>query len=63
MRLGKYEQAAAQKIANYFSNNYPNITQEEMTEIINDAVTTMKQPEFANMHYEEFVEYFISLYN
>lgn len=63
VRLGKYEQAAAQKIANYFSNNYPNITQEEMTEIINDAVTTMKQPEFANMHYEEFVEYFISLYN
>lgn len=62
VRLGKYEQAAAQKIANYFSNNYPNITQEEMTEIINDAVTTMKQPEFANMHYEEFVEYFISLY-
>lgn len=63
VRLGKYEQAAAQKIADYFSNKYPNITQEEMTEIINDAVTTMKQPEFANMHYEQFVRYFISLYD
>ena len=63
IKLDKYEQYAAQQILDYFSDKYPNANIDVLQGILDDAITTMKEPEFEDMNYLDFVNYYISLYD
>lgn len=63
LKLDKYEQYAAQQILDYFSDKYPNANIDVLQGILDDAITTMKEPEFEDMNYLDFVNYYISLYD
>lgn len=61
-KLDKLEQEACNKILNYLVKKYPQASESAIQATIDDAISTMRQPEFTNYTVDNFVEYFISLY-
>lgn len=62
IKLDPLEKQAAQQIINNIKRKYPNATIENLQEVANDAIATMRQPEFSNYTVPEFVSYFLSMY-
>lgn len=62
IKLDPLEQKAAQQIINNIKRKYPNATIEALQEVANDAIATMRQPEFSNYTVDKFVSYFLSMY-
>lgn len=62
IKLDPLEQQAAQQIINNIKRKYPNATIENLQEVANDAIATMRQPEFSNYTVDKFVSYFLSMY-
>lgn len=62
IKLDPLEKQAAQQIINNIKRKYPNATIEALQEVANDAIATMRQPEFSNYTVPEFVSYFLSMY-
>lgn len=62
IKLDPLEQQAAQQIINNIKRKYPNATIEALQEVANDAIATMRQPEFSNYTVDKFVSYFLSMY-
>ena len=56
------ERQAAQQIIENIKRKYPNATIENLQEVANDAIATMRQPEFSNYTVDKFVSYFLSMY-
>lgn len=62
IKLDPLEKQAAQQIINNIKRKYPNATIEALQEVANDAIATMRQPEFSNYTVDKFVSYFLSMY-
>lgn len=62
IKLDPLERQAAQQIINNIKRKYPNATIEALQEVANDAIATMRQPEFSNYTVDKFVSYFLSMY-
>lgn len=62
IKLDPLEKQAAQQIINSIKRKYPNATIEALQEVANDAIATMRQPEFSNYTVDKFVSYFLSMY-
>lgn len=62
IKLDPLERQATQQIINNIKRKYPNATIENLQEVANDAIATMRQPEFSNYTVPEFVSYFLSMY-
>ena len=62
IKLAPLERQATQKIINNIKRKYPNATIENLQEVANDAISTMRQPEFSNYTVDKFVSYFLSMY-
>lgn len=62
IKLDPLEQKAAQQIINNIKRKYPNATIDALQEVANDAIATMRQPEFSNYTVDKFVSYFLSMY-
>lgn len=62
IKLDPLERQAAQQIINNIKRKYPNATIENLQEVANDAIATMRQPEFSNYTVDKFVSYFLSMY-
>lgn len=62
IKLDPLERQAAQQIIENIKRKYPNATIENLQEVANDAITTMRQPEFSNYTVDKFVSYFLSMY-
>ena len=62
IKLDPLEKQAAQQIINNIKIKYPNATIEALQEVANDAIATMRQPEFSNYTVDKFVSYFLSMY-
>lgn len=62
IKLDPLERQAAQQIIENIKRKYPNATIENLQEVANDAIATMRQPEFSNYTVPEFVSYFLSMY-
>ena len=62
IKLDPLERQATQQIINNIKKKYPNATIENLQEVANDAIATMRQPEFSNYTVPEFVSYFLSMY-
>ena len=62
IKLDPLERQATQQIINNIKRKYPNATIENLQEVANDAITTMRQPEFSNYTVDKFVSYFLSMY-
>lgn len=62
IKLDPLERQATQQIINNIKRKYPNATIEALQEVANDAIATMRQPEFSNYTVPEFVSYFLSMY-
>ena len=62
IKLYPLERQATQQIINNIKRKYPNATIEALQEVANDAIATMRQPEFSNYTVPEFVSYFLSMY-
>lgn len=62
IKLDPLERQAAQQIINSIKRKYPNATIEALQEVANDAIATMRQPEFSNYTVDKFVSYFLSMY-
>lgn len=62
IKLDPLEKQAAQQIINNIKRKYPNATIENLQEVANDAIATMRQPEFSNYTVDKFVSYFLSMY-
>lgn len=62
IKLDPLERQATQQIINNIKRKYPNATIENLQEVANDAIATMRQPEFSNYTVDKFVSYFLSMY-
>lgn len=62
IKLDPLERQATQQIINNIKRKYPNATIEALQEVANDAIATMRQPEFSNYTVDKFVSYFLSMY-
>lgn len=62
IKLDPLERQAAQQIIENIKRKYPNATIENLQEVANDAIATMRQPEFSNYTVDKFVSYFLSMY-
>ena len=62
VKLDPLERQAAQQIIENIKRKYPNATIEALQEVANDAIATMRQPEFSNYTVDKFVSYFLSMY-
>lgn len=62
IKLDPLERQAAQQIIENIKRKYPNATIEALQEVANDAIATMRQPEFSNYTVDKFVSYFLSMY-
>lgn len=62
IKLDPLEKQAAQQIINNIKRKYPNAAIEALQEVANDAIATMRQPEFSNYTVDKFVSYFLSMY-
>lgn len=62
IKLDPLEKQAAQQIINNIKRKYPNATIEALQEVANDAIATMRQPEFSNYTVDKFVSYFLTMY-
>lgn len=62
IKLDPLERQATQQIIENIKRKYPNATIENLQEVANDAIATMRQPEFSNYTVPEFVSYFLSMY-
>lgn len=62
IKLDPLERQAAQQIIENIKRKYPNATIENLQEVANNAITTMRQPEFSNYTVDKFVSYFLSMY-
>lgn len=62
IKLDPLERQATQQIINNIKRKYPNATIDALQEVANDAIATMRQPEFSNYTVDKFVSYFLSMY-
>lgn len=62
IKLDPLERQATQQIIENIKSKYPNATIENLQEVANDAIATMRQPEFSNYTVDKFVSYFLSMY-
>lgn len=62
IKLDPLERQATQQIIENIKRKYPNATIENLQEVANDAIATMRQPEFSNYTVDKFVSYFLSMY-
>ena len=61
-QLNVLEHIAVSEIFDYFKNKYPGADVSVLQNILNDAIETMSDPKFKNTDVNDFVKYFISLY-
>ena len=60
--LAPIEQVAMREIETRIRNLYPNISEEQMNFIKDDAIKLMNNPKYSNMYYLNFVDKVVGMY-